>query len=162
MKQKPVFLIATITFILFACTSQPDLPSPEKLGELQRVKVNVGDEAAGNINQLHGLEVAPKSNAIVEYGEQDPDLLYISLFETSEEAGKTFEAMIEKMGQSESGIFQHLMPMRKYNEKVYMTLGMGAIHYIYSSGKYVLWLQTKQRFGMELPQELLNIYPLAH
>jgi hypothetical protein len=41
-----------------------------------------------------------------------------------------------------------------------MALGMGAVHYIYPSGKYLLWLQTFQSFGTELPPQLLELYPL--
>ena len=41
-----------------------------------------------------------------------------------------------------------------------MTLGMGAMHYIYLSGKSLLWLQTYQSFGNKMPEQLLALYPL--
>jgi hypothetical protein len=41
-----------------------------------------------------------------------------------------------------------------------MTLGMGAIHYIYVSGNFLLWLQSFQSLGDELPQQLLELYPV--
>jgi hypothetical protein len=41
-----------------------------------------------------------------------------------------------------------------------MTLGMGAVHYIYLSGQSLLWLQTYQSFGDKLPRGLLELYPI--
>jgi hypothetical protein len=52
------------------------------------------------------------------------------------------------------------MPLGKYENKVYFTLGMGASHYIYLSGRYLLWFQTFQSFGDLLPQQLLEFYPV--
>ena len=68
--------------------------------------------------------------------------------------------MIEKMAVAKKSPFSHLMPIGKYQKKVYMALGMGAVHYIYPSGNYLLWLQTFQSFGTELPPELLALYPI--
>jgi hypothetical protein len=53
------------------------------------------------------------------------------------------------------------MPLSKYKHKAYFTLGMGAGHYIFLSGKFLLWLQTHQYFGGELPPQLLDLYPLT-
>ena len=52
------------------------------------------------------------------------------------------------------------MPIEKYQKKAYMTLGMGAVHFIYSSGPFLLWLQTFQSFGDTLPSQLLVLYPI--
>lgn len=64
----------------------------------------------------------------------------------------------EKMASSKEGPFFHLMPLTGYKNKVYFTLGMGAGHYIFLSGKYLLWFQTYQSFG-RLPPQLLKFYP---
>ena len=69
--------------------------------------------------------------------------------------------MIEKMAAAQKGPFFHLMPLKKYQERAYLALGMGAVHYIYLSGNYLLWLQTYQSFGGELPPQLLNLYPIT-
>jgi len=37
---------------------------------------------------------------------------------------------------------------------------MGARHYIYQSGNYLLWLQTYQSFDDKLPPRLLKLYPV--
>jgi hypothetical protein len=67
--------------------------------------------------------------------------------------------MIEKMAAAKKGPFFHLMPLGQYDNKVYMTLGMGATHYIYVSGESLLWLQTYQAFKDKLPGRLLSLYP---
>ena len=52
------------------------------------------------------------------------------------------------------------MPIGKYQKKAYMALGMGAVHFIYQSGSFLLWLQTFQSFGDTLPPQLLVLYPI--
>jgi hypothetical protein len=110
---------------------------------------------------MHGQSVAADANAIVEYGKEKQDILYISYYEDPNQAGKAFESMIDKMAAAKQGPFFHLMPLPRYKNKAYFALGMGAGHYIFISGKLLLWLQTHQSFGGELPSGLLNLYPLA-
>jgi hypothetical protein len=52
------------------------------------------------------------------------------------------------------------MPLPKYKNKVYITLGMGAVHYIYVSGNFLLWLQTTETFDDQLLPQLLKLYPV--
>jgi hypothetical protein len=68
--------------------------------------------------------------------------------------------MIEKMAVARKGPFFHLMPLGRYDNKVYMALGLGASHYIYVSGKFLLWLQTYQSFKDKLPGRLVALYPV--
>ena len=80
-------------------------------------------------------------------------------FLNREKAQKYFNLMIEKMHAAKAGPFTHLMPINKYNGKVYMAIGMGFVHYIIWSENYLLWLQTDQPFGTTLPPRLLALYP---
>lgn len=150
-----------VGLILSGCTSAPDLPTPEKIGEKERLRVITGKQAAGVVNRMHGQSVATEANVIAEYGgSEKKDILYISRYADPKEAQKAFDLMIEKMSAVPKSPFHHLMPMGKYENKVYITLGMGAVHYIYSSGPFLLWLQTFQSFGDTLPPPLLALYPL--
>lgn len=166
-----------VGFILSGCTSAPDLPTPEKIGEKERLRVITGKQAAGVVNRMHGQSVATDGNVIAEYGEgEKKDLLYISRYADPKAAQEAFDLMIEKMAAANKSPFYHLMPIGKYENKVYITLGMGAmhpkklksmrnqacvaVHYIYSSGPFLLWLQTFQSFGDTLPPQLLGLYPL--
>ena len=150
-----------VGIILFGCSSSPDLPTPEKIGEKERLRVITGKQAAGVVNRMHGQSVATEANVIAEYGgSEKKDILYISRYADPEEAQKAFDLMIEKMAAAKKSPFFHLMPIGKYENKVYITLGMGAVHYIYPSGPFLLWLQTFQSFGDTLPPQLLGLYPL--
>ena len=150
-----------ISLILSGCTGAPDLSTPEKIGEKDRVRAISGKQAARVVNRLHGQSVATEENVIAEYGEgEKQDLLYISRYADPKAAQEAFVLMIEKMAAAKDSPFFHLMPIGKYQQKAYMTLGMGAVHYIYPSGSLLLWFQTYQSFGTTLPPQLLALYPI--
>jgi hypothetical protein len=129
-----------LIIFIFGCVSPLNLPTPEKIGEKERVREITGKQAAQVVDKMHGRSIATNANVIAEYGRDD--------------------LMIEKMAAAKNGPFFHLMPLGQYDNKVYMTLGMGAMHYIYLSGKSLLWLQTYQSFGDKLPSRLLELYPI--
>ncbi len=155
-------LIALVVgFIISGCNSAPDLPTPDKIGEKERLGVVSGKQAARVVNKMHGQSVATDGNVIAEYGEgEKKDLLYISHYADPKAAQEAFDLMIEKMAAAKKSPFFHLMPIEKYQKKAYMTLGMGAVHYIYPSGPFLLWFQTYQSFGTTLPPQLLAFYPI--
>ena len=156
--QKIIILIFLITIL--GCSRSPDLSTPERIGDKERVREIIGKQAARVVDKMHGLSVAAHANVIAEYGRDKKDLLFISRYGDQTEAHKAFALMIEKMAAAKKGPFFHLMPLGQYDNKVYMTLGMGAIHYIYVSGNSLLWLQTYQSFKDKLPARLLELYPL--
>ena len=148
------------TILILGCASPLNLPTPEKIGEKERVREITGKEASEVVDKMHGLSVATHANVIAEYGRDKKDLLFISRYGDQTEAHKAFALMIEKIAAAKKGPFFHLMPLGQYDNKVYMTLGMGAMHYIYLSGKSLLWLQTYQSFKDRLPVRLLELYPI--
>jgi hypothetical protein len=162
-KLEPLIKFLSLIFFIFflGCSNSIQLPTPEKIGDKERSRVISGKQAARIVNKMHGQSVAADANAIVEYGREKIDILYISYYEDQNQAGKAFDLMIDKMASAKQGPFFHLMPLPTYKNKAYFTLGMGAGHYIFLSGKFLLWLQTHQSFGGELPPQLLNLYPLT-
>jgi hypothetical protein len=158
-KFKLIGLIVSI--ILIGCSNSTDLPTPDRIGEKERLRVISGEQAVQVVNRMHGQAVATDANVIAEYGEgEKKDILYLSRYKDSNAAIEAFDLMIEKMAVAKKSPFFHLMPIGKYQQKAYMTLGMGAVHYIYPSGRYLLWFQTFQSFGTELPPQLLALYPI--
>jgi len=149
-----------IAIYILGCSSSVDLSTPEKIGDKERIRVITGKQAAQVVDKMHGQSVATKANVIAEYGREKKDLLYISYYANQNLANEAFNLMIEKMVAAKKGPFSHLMPLKKYGNNVYFTLGMGASHYIYLSGRYLLWFQTHQSFGGRLPQQLLELYPV--
>jgi len=149
-----------LLIVLLGCSSSGDIASPEGIGEKERVRVVDGNQAARIINRMHNQSVAADANVIAEYGKEKKDLLYISYYADQKQAKKAFDLMIEKMAAAKKGPVFHLMPLNTYIKPVYFTLGMGARHYIYQSGNYLLWLQTYQSFDDKLPPRLLKLYPV--
>jgi len=148
--------------ILIGCTdSKTQLPVPQKIGHNDHTRTISGKQAASIINKMHRQSVAADANAIVEYGKEKKDILYISYYKDQRQADKAFDLMIEKMAAAKQGPFFHLMPLPTFDNKVYFALGMGARHYIFVSGNYLLWLQTSQSFEGDLPPRLLKLYPLT-
>jgi len=162
MNLKSNLKIIGFVFIIFilGCVSPLNLPTPEKIGEKERVREITGKQAAQVVDKMHGRSIATNANVIAEYGRDKTDFLFISRYSNQGEAQKALDLMIEKMAAAKNGPFFHLMPLGQYDNKVYMTLGMGAMHYIYLSGKFLLWLQTYQSFGDKLPSRLLELYPI--
>ena len=162
MKLKSRLKILGFLLIIFSlgCSGSSDLPTPEKIGVEERTRLITGRQAAQIVNKMHGTTVAGHDNVIAEYGRDKKDFLFITYYADQTEAQKAFTLMIEKMTATKNSPFIQLSPLGKYQNKVYTTLGMGAIHYIYLSGNFLLWFQTFQSFGDELPPHLLELYPI--
>ncbi len=152
-------IVVLFSLALLGCSAPSHLETPEKVGEKERTKIISGEKAAHVVNRMHGLSVAPDASVIVEYGQGKKDVLYISRYRNQDDANKILHLMVGKIASAEEGPFFHLMQIRKYKDKVYMTLGMGAIHYIYLSDNSILWFQSYQSFGTALPPQLLKLYP---
>ena len=154
------FIIA-VSILIFGCSNGADIKTPHQIGEKKRLRVVSGKQAAQVVNRMHGRSVATDANVIAEYGNgENKDILYISRYAKPEAAQKAFELMIVKMKGARKSPFYHLRPIGKYQKKVYITLGMGAVHYIYRFDSLLLWFQTYQSFGDELPPQILNLYPI--
>jgi hypothetical protein len=153
-------ILLALVIISLGCSKNQEIPVPEILLKKKLTKLISDEEANKVINRLHGLDVAPEKNIIAEYGTDPKDLLYISRYNTEEQASESFKLMINKMIDSDEGPFTHIQVLPDYDDKVYISIGMGAIHYIFISRRYVLWLQTYQEIGRELPDDLLRLYPL--
>lgn len=161
MNSKLKFLTVVAAILIWGCMPATDIRTPEKIGAKERMRVISGEEAAAIVNKLHRGEVAGDDNVIAEYGSDKKDQLYITYYLDPPAAQKAFVAMIEKMRAAKNSPFFHLMPLQKYRNQVYITLGMGVAHYIYVSGNFLLWLQTAQSFGDQLPPRLLELYPVS-
>jgi len=72
--------IIGFVFIIFllGCLRAPDLLTPEKIGEKERVGEITGKQATRVVNKMHGRSVATDANVIAEYGRDQKDLLFIS------------------------------------------------------------------------------------
>ena len=155
----PLLICVLFWLALLGCSNANSIQTPDKIGEKERTGVISGKQAVVVVNKLHGRVVAADANVIAEYGHQKKDLLYITRYKRPQEAVESFDLMVSKIAAAENGPFFQPVPMVKYGNNAYMTLGMEAVHYIYVSGNSLLWLQSYQSFGTSLPPRLLKMYP---
>ena len=151
-------ILLVSTFI--GCSNSSPIQTPKMIGEKERTGILSGKQAAVVVNKLHGRVVAADANVIAEYGREKKELLYITRYKDEKEAAESLDLMVSKIAAAENGPFFQPVPLSKYENNAYMTLGMGAVHYIYISGNSLLWLQSYQSFGTSLPPRLLDIYPV--
>lgn len=154
-----IYLLLVFSIVSGCNNKKVENPYPDKIGENKISLIVTGDSAINSINTLHQLSVAAEKNIIIHYGEKSSDILYISKFKDISQATNALETMLTKMRSNKNIPFTNPIPMKKYDNKGYMALGLGSVHYIYKSGKYVLWFSTKQKFYNEMPKELLKLYP---
>ena len=151
--------ITLILALLCSCQSSR-IETPVSIGEKSRTGIKGEKQASEAINEMHGVEVAAVENLIAEYGDDKKDLLYISLFDTDAKAREMLDLMIQKIAHSKDGVFYHVMPLREYDKNAFITLGMGATNYVFISGQFLIWYQTYQSLGPNLPEELTHMYPV--
>ena len=160
LKSQSTILGLIFLIFSFGCSNSPNLSTPEKIGEKDRIGLITGNRAARVINKMHRSSVAGDANIIAEYGKDKKDILYITYYADQKNAKEAFDLMVEKMAAAKNSPFYHLKPLERYQNQAFITLGMGAVHYIYLSGTNLLWLQTYQSFGDKLPARLLKLYPI--
>ena len=153
------YAVVLLYIVLLGCSNPTILETPQKIGNKERTQIILGQKAAHMVNRMHGLSVAPEANVIAEYGSGESDVLYISRYSDMGDAKEALDLMVGKIAAAKKGPFFHLMQIKKYKNEVYITLGMGAVHYIYVSDNFLLWVQTYQSFGTALPPQLLKLYP---
>ena len=120
----------------------PEPRLPEYLGSLKLRSVLSGVKANKLMYRMHGKRIGSGSSIIGYYGSGDADnVLYVSMFDSSEHAEKALEKMVSKMADS-SGAFTPVEKDSSGNVDVFTTRGMGCIHYFYREKTVVIWLQA--------------------
>ena len=153
-------LIFTVSSIYInSCNNQENLPTPDTVGTKTRSKIFSRTESVEVINKLHALSVAAQNNIIAEYGTDKKDLLYVSFYQNSDSAVIAFNEMIKKIAHNKKGPFHHLIQLSDTGKNGFFLMGMGAFHYVFISGNFIIWFQTYQSFGQEIPESILSYYP---
>jgi hypothetical protein len=158
-KYLSLFVLTVSSIYINSCNNQDILPTPDKVGTKTRSKIFSRNESVEAINKLHGLSVAAQNNIIAEYGIDQKDLLYVSFYQNSDSAVVAFNEMIKKIAHNKKGPFYHLVQLNEAGENAFFLMGMGASHYVFISANFIIWFQTYQSFGKEIPESILNYYP---
>lgn len=117
---------------------------PGQLHGLQLVEAKSGQEAAGMIARLHRQDVAPRASEIGVYEVEGIRAeLYVSVFQSAEEAKTQFEAMVAAINEGASG-YGHHTHFDVTGRDVHIAFGDSRINYFYADGERVTWLGVQQ------------------
>jgi len=131
---------------------------PGQLHGLQLAESKSGEEAAGVIAQLHKQDVAPRASEIGVYAAEGISAeLYVSAFQTAEDAVTQFEAMVSAINQGVPG-FGHHTHFDAAGRDVHVVFGDARINYFYAEGEKLTWLAVQQpMFARAALAELLGV-----
>ena len=110
-----------------------------------------GEEAARAGARLHGKSVAPVESFIGHYGlGPSHAMLYISGFDSEDEAQSLLNDMSKRIGKGSSG-FGHHQQFSVKGKVIHIVLDQEQVHYFFAKGKYLYWLgmvPDMARFGL--------------
>lgn len=133
------------------------MPVPQKIHGMELIREISGKAAAGMIARLHGKDVAPAESRIGHYGAEPPHAtLYISRFESEEQAQSLLVDMSLRIGEGSSG-FGHHEHFDVKAKEIHLVLGQGQSHYFYAEGAHVFWLGIDPRMARAGLAELLEV-----
>lgn len=117
---------------------------PAQLHGLQLVESKSGTEAAGEIARLHKQDVAPRASEVGIYEAQGIRAeLYVSSFNTPDEAAEEFEAMVSAINQGVEG-YGHHTHFEIAGHDVHVVFGDARINYFFGSDNKLTWLAVRQ------------------
>jgi hypothetical protein len=116
---------------------------PQKLGELNLIKVIEKEEATRIINKMHGKNLDDCKNLIAHYGNNpSKNILYISIYKDDEKAKENLKRMAMKMANG-SPVFSSLTYSKMGKNVHFETDGMGLKHYFYRTDSILIWWQVE-------------------
>lgn len=152
-----LFFILLLDMIGCGKKSHLEILLPEKLAGMELQEIKIDADASKEIDQLHGKIVSGEENIIGVYsGDNSIGDLYISSFEDTLSAIKSFHRMMRGV-QLDTVNCSHFVPRLLGEHTVIMVIGMERVHYFYTLGKEVYWLQVDRNKAEEAIAELLTI-----
>lgn len=137
-------LILTGLLSLISCSTDNNSNYlPPKLGDLSIAKVIKDGDATAIINKMHGKKLDDCKNFIGYYGNnKQKNILYVSVYESSEKAEINIMNMVMKMAE-ESSVFSPLIYCEMGDNVHFESNGMGLKHYFYREGNILIWWQVE-------------------
>ena len=137
-------LILTGLLSLISCSTDNNSNYlPPKLGDLSIAKVIKDGDATAIINKMHGKKLDDCKNFIGYYGNnKQKNILYVSVYESSEKAETNIMNMVMKMAEG-SSVFSPLIYCEMGDNVHFESNGMGLKHYFYRAGNILIWWQVE-------------------
>lgn len=153
-----IFFYICIIASLSACTKKSNIEHlvPEKLAGMELQQTLLDKEAEEKVNQLHGKSVSGTENIVAYYENDDyKGELYISTFKDTLKALDIFHNMMRGV-RRDTSVFTHFTPRIVGEQSIIMLLGMRQVHYFFTKGREVYWLQIDQPKAEIAISELIN------
>lgn len=153
--------LCVIALAAGACADRPAAKAtkllPAQLHGLQLVETQTAEEAAGIVGRLHKQDLTARETEIGIYGSDGLRAeLYVSAFETADEAAAQFESMLAAIGEGVPG-YGHHTHFDVSGLDVHSVFGNGRINYFYAKGEQVTWLGAEPMIARAIIAELLAV-----
>ena len=141
-----------------ACSGQEtNSPLPPEIRGLPLVQVISGEDAVRMTERLHGKAVAPSETHIGRYGTGSTHaMLYVSHFDSDQEAESVLAAMSASIGDGSSG-FGHHEQFSIDRRGVHMVIGQGQVHFFFVRTADLFWLGMDAEMAREGLAQLLGV-----
>ena len=158
-------VFAAVVVALLANTSNPPsgqsappgLRVPQALAGTPITSTLRGPAALAEVSRLHGKAIAAGDAVVARY--QDGTTLWVSASSSALEASRLLWRMNRRMANG-TKVFGAPRPQELRGRTVFITEGLGQVHYYYQSGTRVLWLAVPPgpHTGAAI-EALLALYP---
>jgi len=145
---KKTSLLLVFLLLLPSVVSAADLAGlfPEKVGDMPRIQLIIGDEAQAEVDKLHGKALPAEESAVARYaapGEQGrPAEVWISRVASEQEARRQTGQMVHLMYENPKSPFRNPHRIDHDSIPVYRFEGMGQVHLIWYKGDLVYWVSV--------------------
>jgi len=138
-------------------TPQGALRVPASLAGNPMVTSLRGAAALADVSRLHGKTIDAVDAAVARY--QNGATLWVSASPSALAASRLLWRMNRRMANG-TQVFSAPRPQQIGGRSVFVTEGIGQIHYYYQSGARVIWLALPPGLHASVALEtLLNVYP---
>lgn len=131
---------------------------PEQLAGMSLVYRVDGQDALDEITRMHDLQFNLVSGAIGIYGNPTEIIIWITAASSDANAQSMVDAMETRIAELGSQ-FRPAGTVQIDGRKIYVSEGIGQIHYYFRSGSRVVWISCEQSLGEKALQEALRFYP---
>lgn len=158
MMTSKLFIFFLCIVSLSACGKKSNIEYlvPEQIAGMELQQTLVNKEAEKIVNQLHGKFVSGTENLVAYYENDNTKCeLYISTFPDTLKALDVFHRMMRGV-RHDTTVFTHFTPRAIGEQGFIMLLGMGQVHYFFTKGREVYWLQADQTKAEQAITELIH------
>ncbi len=117
---------------------------PERLGDMQLIRLIAGERAIEEVNRLHGREIPVKEAWIALYRKDklSSAMIWVSESFNIPQAAEQTGVMMKKIMHNSRSPFHHLEIERRSDIKIYLFSGMGQRHAVFRKGVRIYWISA--------------------